>query len=604
MHFQSKIRSLLALALPVSLLASAGAQQPTFRSGVDLVRLDVTVVSDDGTPVRDLTPDDFAIEINGVSRPVRSLQFIDLARTAPDLGGSGSGAGDVTTNTASAGRLTVVVVDEETLIDGHDRPIIDTLTAFLGRMRPQDRTALISLPGRAARVDFTNDVEVLQAAAKKIRAWPPSVVAPEPIRIDRGEGGMLAGFETSNRHDYNPVTHTLTAIVKWLSTVDGPKSLVFVSRSLPGGTVNLSRYQEFAQQAAAARVSVYAVRVVTNVVDIYTATGINERPDTSLDGLNLIASASGGVVLNAIARGTGVFEQIERETTGSYVVGVDPPGEAAADKAMKIDVRVRKPGVQVRAPRHVVAPSRRTAPKDAKASVAASLRQPRVATDIPLRVGTFTARQASSDRLKGLMVAEVSGTGVDGGKLTWGYEIRDERRIVADGFDQKRDERAADGSSSVVLMSTASLPPGTYTLRLAVTDAEGRRGSIERPLSVRLHDAGGASCSDLFVGSAVDGRFQPHVSFPGSADRIVAFIELYLDDSAGEAAVEFTLRGADDVVHSSGRIAAPPSGGAKRIVQASLPVGGLPPGTYHLSAQPILGGRPVAVVRRSFLLGT
>ncbi|HEX6464662.1 MAG TPA: hypothetical protein VFZ98_09425, partial [Vicinamibacterales bacterium] len=40
---------------------STAAQQPTFRSGVDLVQADVVVVDGDGYPVRGLKQSDFTI---------------------------------------------------------------------------------------------------------------------------------------------------------------------------------------------------------------------------------------------------------------------------------------------------------------------------------------------------------------------------------------------------------------------------------------------------------------------------------------------------------------------------------------------------------------
>jgi Ca-activated chloride channel family protein len=45
--------------------AAAAAQTPTFRAGVDLVRVGVTVVDRDGHPVTGLTPGDFIVEEDG-----------------------------------------------------------------------------------------------------------------------------------------------------------------------------------------------------------------------------------------------------------------------------------------------------------------------------------------------------------------------------------------------------------------------------------------------------------------------------------------------------------------------------------------------------------
>jgi hypothetical protein len=58
-----------ALALSVSLVTAAVAapQQPTpvFRSGVDLLTVQASVIDKDGRPVRDLQTSDFTVTVNG-----------------------------------------------------------------------------------------------------------------------------------------------------------------------------------------------------------------------------------------------------------------------------------------------------------------------------------------------------------------------------------------------------------------------------------------------------------------------------------------------------------------------------------------------------------
>ncbi len=58
-------------------LAGVGAQQPpTFRSGVEVVLIDVTVVDRSGQPVGDLRPGDFTVIVDGKVRSVASAQFL------------------------------------------------------------------------------------------------------------------------------------------------------------------------------------------------------------------------------------------------------------------------------------------------------------------------------------------------------------------------------------------------------------------------------------------------------------------------------------------------------------------------------------------------
>jgi VWFA-related protein len=295
-------RTFSSCALFALVVALAQGQQPTFRAGVDLLRLDVAVVTaKDGVSVADLKPEDFEIEIDGYLRPIRSLQFVEYAAAPP--AGTATGSGAFSENTGAPGRLTVIVVDEAGLAAGQEHAFIESFSNFVTPVAPQDRVALISLPGRTARLDFTNDAEALRNAALKLRAWS----MPRPIH---------------ELIEINPVLDTLMEIAKSLKTVDGQKTLVFVSSRLPGGTGQLSSYRNFGIAAAEARLMVYPVRPFRTNVDMTTSERSN-WVDPSLQGVHMLAGSAGGVVFDAIARGTGVFERIRRESEGRYVLGVE-----------------------------------------------------------------------------------------------------------------------------------------------------------------------------------------------------------------------------------------------------------------------------------------
>ena len=54
-------------------LAGRRQQTPTFRSGVSLVTIDVTVLDKDGKPVPGLMSDEIEIKLNGKVQPIRAL---------------------------------------------------------------------------------------------------------------------------------------------------------------------------------------------------------------------------------------------------------------------------------------------------------------------------------------------------------------------------------------------------------------------------------------------------------------------------------------------------------------------------------------------------
>ena len=114
-------RLLLVLLAAGSFAHPTGAQQPPpprFRSGVELVQLDVAVLDAGRRPVRDLTAADFTILEDNNVRPIVSFQELD----APDPDGSlvpwmRDVAPDVRTNSADGRRVFVLVIDDASIGD-------------------------------------------------------------------------------------------------------------------------------------------------------------------------------------------------------------------------------------------------------------------------------------------------------------------------------------------------------------------------------------------------------------------------------------------------------------------------------------------------------
>jgi hypothetical protein len=154
-----------------------------------------------------------------------------------------------------------------------------------------------------------------------------------------------------------------------------------------------------------------------------------------------------------------------------------------------------------------------------------------------------------------------------------------------------------------ILLGATTLQPGTYNLSLAVMDDQGRRGSVRHPVTAELHGEGSLKASDLFVRDAVDGRFRPRLGFPAGTRQIVAVLELYPTLALRDVTIDLVLRDADDIAQRSGQVTPPNGDGPKHVVQVPLSVRDLGPGIYHLSATINAGGRPVATVRRSIMMG-
>src|SRR5262245_26592120 len=349
--------SALTAILAVTLVAIPNGQQPTFRSGVDLIRLDVHVVGDDGTPVKDLTEGDFDVKVNGKPAPVRALQFLDLARTERTASEEARYR-DVSTNQESLrGRLTVLVIDESSLPED-SRPLMNSLAKYLKTLGPEDLTALIALPRPGLWHDFTrNTAEIeallLRTSSRMVLDTPTRVRATSgSVAMDRGEvpvggGNGLPPWMSSSPTEERDIFYALQSLARRLKSVAGPKTLILISSALPP-SIGLDDWHDFAQDAAAARLTIYILKPHMFVASATGNVSAIVTPFEGATGIDFLAGLTGGVVLNAVARASGVIERISRETSGSYVIGVEPPQGIERNRSLDVTVKVKRDGLTVR----------------------------------------------------------------------------------------------------------------------------------------------------------------------------------------------------------------------------------------------------------------
>ena len=101
-----------AVAVPLAV-----QQSPVFRSGVDLVTVDATVVDGSGQPIAGLGPEDFQLKVDGEPRRIVSVQFVSRGTAvARQEDPATPAAARVSSNEAVAdGRLVLVAVDQNNI---------------------------------------------------------------------------------------------------------------------------------------------------------------------------------------------------------------------------------------------------------------------------------------------------------------------------------------------------------------------------------------------------------------------------------------------------------------------------------------------------------
>lgn len=160
----------LLLAAAVGVAAAAAASQTTFRSGVNLVRLQV-LVTQDGRPVSGLEARDFEVTDNGVRQHVESV-FAELLPL------------DV-----------LLVMDRSASMAG--QPLTRLKTAaheLVKRLRPEDRCGLVTFSHWVSLdVDLTGDRERIGLALNDLQADGLTSV------LDAVYGALLVGLDPGRR---------------------------------------------------------------------------------------------------------------------------------------------------------------------------------------------------------------------------------------------------------------------------------------------------------------------------------------------------------------------------------------------------------------------
>ena len=156
--------------------------------------------------------------------------------------------------------------------------------------------------------------------------------------------------------------------------------------------------------------------------------------------------------------------------------------------------------------------------------------------------------------------------------------------------------------------------PGVHTLKLAVVDSTGKRGSVEHTFRAQMTSAGQLRATDLLIaentGSIAAGGLLPSVAGDFTSGTVHSYIELYgdVDESLAKASVVFEVAESDEgraIESASGRIQRLPGdapGG--RTVEGALTIALLPPGNYVARAVVNLDGRKTATITRPFRISS
>jgi len=625
--------ALFALCCAATAIAQDARQQPTFKTGVQLVRIDVSVLDGKRQPLRGLRASDFSVLEDGQPRPIRSFQAIDQG-TPPPAGATGPVAGStgVTSNQAAndTSRLIFILMDRSIPAE---RPMLiarQIADAAVDAMAPGDEAAIVST-GTGAPQNLTSDRARLH---KTIAAanWSETVSQTElddpNLALIRGSG--LLDVKTSGACLCGVCTMDLiTQIANQIQGVPRRKVLLLIGSDITiqvgmdigdakgmscekvardsrerlfdalqtsGLTVHAIDPQGLASVGPATRAS-----ASNNALD---RDGTQSRIDfTKAQGdLGVLPELTGGrTVLNS-NEPFRMVPEVLHESDAYYLLAFEPI-EGSGDVRHRIEVKVARKGVNVHTARYL-------APSSAIATAASRSASPLdraiggLLPEASLPLGMAVASFAGTDASRAYVGVTLDASAFAGSHGSTPLEIAvqasDERGRRVGAARQSGTvevpESAAGLTPFVELQTYLSLAPGDYELRTAVMNATTQEASsVFTHITVPSFDGAGLSLSDLVLGTRENHGALPEAApslpiVPTTARvfsaRVPAwvFLRVYQPaarDKAPAVDIETTVLdgGGKRVKHQSQPLA---FAGRTADVRLALPLKDLAPGRYVL----------------------
>ena len=294
------------LAVP---LVALFAQPPQPPAAVPTrLNLDVVAVGRDGVPVADLKPSEFEVWISGYRVPVDEVAFI-----TPEV----------------APRTIVLLLDDMAVGPDLALRVKEAARTVVKRMSDRDRISVISAQGST-----TNGGADRAALLQAIESYQPRGF---PLRL----------VDDAGEH----VLRLLTSVARQMTEIPGRKAIVAIGAAWmfdrplpPPGWRDLHTVWLAAMHGmAAANASLYVVDPV----------GLRPMGGMTYGGDSGFANETGGYAFVNTNDGAAAAARIFDETGTYYVLRMsDPPVQRAAD-LRKVEVKVLRKGITVRARRGI-----------------------------------------------------------------------------------------------------------------------------------------------------------------------------------------------------------------------------------------------------------
>jgi VWFA-related protein len=361
------------------------AQQPTFRAGVDVIRLDVSVLDKNRRPVRGLTAADFTVLENGKPQRIVAMSEVDAGERDPmPTAWMRHVPRDVAANDLADqvgdGRLFGIILDDwNTPYNGASMVMSARSVAryVIDNLGPSDVAAVVFVVDAGKSRDFTDDRSELLAAVDRFEPRQQEWVGNTPTGPGPRAGDMAQQFAPSMARSRcmraQPLIPAIDTVVSRLATVPNRrKTLIVLSPGAPftfgGGSgcqsVLFDELKDVFWKAQRGNVNIHGVDpggfrgyedyFADQMMRTGRGTGLGTQDfahrDAKLrhDFLQMTAENTGGRAVIDTDAIEPAIDAIFEEDGSYYLVGYETANGKPDGKFRKIDVKVNRPGTTVR----------------------------------------------------------------------------------------------------------------------------------------------------------------------------------------------------------------------------------------------------------------
>jgi VWFA-related protein len=523
-------------------------QVPVFRGGVDSVMVDVIVTDNTGNPVTDLTAADFEVREAGDLQTVETFRLVETQGPidAPPARDILSFDDHRRETSREENRLFVLFLDDYHVRRGNDMVVREQLAEFLTGLSDRDLVAVANPLSVMAGLTFSRNH---LATASIVREFRGRKFDYTPLNAIEARYQTL-GPEAQEQFRNDMVISSLRNLSEMLGGMrEGRKTILYVSEGLVGalpsgvrvtgglygpetiqrGNSSRQQSQDFFEQTSLIqnmdRIFSAASR---NNVSIYTLDprglsnfeyGVNEDVSSaddrrilqeSTDILRVVAEQTDGRAIVARNDPLPALRQMVRDNSTYYLLGYVSTRAPRDGKFHEIEVRVRRPGVQIRARKGYWAYSpediaRATTPARPAAPAAVVEALDELGTRVGARRGRSVstwmgAQRGPAEKAVVTFAWEPTAPGPGGDPLEAVAQVTITAQSVTgeqlySGTVAREGTAARNGG-----LVTFEAPPGTVSVRVSAENASGRRiDSDETGIEVPDFTQTGPQISTPFV---------------------------------------------------------------------------------------------------------